>query len=308
MTTHSPHSIPAWSGYGYVILAAVLWGTSGSAAKYLFTSGVTPFAMVQMRLTITAAALFLGLSVYRPRLLRIDRRDIPYFILFGAAGMAGVQFTYLFAISKIQVAAAILLQYLAPGFIALHAVVFFKERLGATTLLALASAFCGCYLVVGAYHLSLHEMDVWGIGSGILSAVGFAWYSIQGEHGMRKYSAWTVLFYAMAFATVTWNILVPPLDGFLQDYRPRQWLWIGYVGIMGTLAPFGLYLEGVNRIRSTRASITATLEPITAAVISYLFLHEVMKWPQVIGAGLVIIAVILLQLRPNPNVGIPPAE
>jgi drug/metabolite transporter (DMT)-like permease len=206
------------------------------------------------------------------------------------------------------VAAAILLQYLAPGIIALHAVVFFRERLDAVTLLALASAFCGCYLVVGAYHLSLHEMDVWGIGSGILSAVCFAWYSIQGEHGMRKYSAWTVLFYALAFAAVTWNVLVPPLDGFLQSYRPQQWIWIGYVGILGTLAPFGLYLEGVNRIRSTRASITATLEPITAAVISYLFLNEAMTWPQAIGAGLVIAAVMLLQLRPKPSVAEPSTE
>jgi drug/metabolite transporter (DMT)-like permease len=292
----------------FVILAAVLWGSSGSAAKYLFTSGVTPFAMVQMRLSISAAALFLGLLIHRPGLLRIDRRDIVYFIVFGAAGMAGVQFTYLFAISRIQVAAAILLQYLAPGIIALHAVVFFRERLDAVTLLALASAFCGCYLVVGAYHLSLHEMDVWGIGSGILSAVCFAWYSIQGEHGMRKYSAWTVLFYALAFAAVTWNVLVPPLDGFLQSYRPQQWIWIGYVGILGTLAPFGLYLEGVNRIRSTRASITATLEPITAAVISYLFLNEAMTWPQAIGAGLVIAAVMLLQLRPKPSVAEPSTE
>jgi drug/metabolite transporter (DMT)-like permease len=292
----------------YVILAAVLWGSSGSAAKYLFTSGVTPFAMVQMRLTISAAALFIGLLIHRPRLLRIDRRDIVYFIVFGAAGMAGVQFTYLFAISRIQVAAAILLQYLAPGIIALHAVVFFREHLDAVTLLALASAFGGCYLVVGAYHLSLHEMDVWGIGSGILSAVCFAWYSIQGEHGMRKYRAWTVLFYALAFAAVTWNVLVPPLDGFLQGYRPRQWIWIGYVGILGTLAPFGLYLEGVNRIRSTRASITATLEPITAAVISYLFLNEAMTWPQAIGAGLVIAAVILLQLRPKSSVAVPSTE
>jgi drug/metabolite transporter (DMT)-like permease len=292
----------------FVILAAVLWGSSGSAAKYLFTSGVTPFAMVQMRLSISATALFLGLLIHRPGLLRIDRRDIVYFIVFGAAGMAGVQFTYLFAISRIQVAAAILLQYLAPGIIALHAVVFFRERLDAVTLLALASAFCGCYLVVGAYHLSLHEMDVWGIGSGILSAVCFAWYSIQGEHGMRKYSAWTVLFYALAFAAVTWNVLVPPLDGFLQSYRPQQWIWIGYVGILGTLAPFGLYLEGVNRIRSTRASITATLEPITAAVISYLFLNEAMTWPQAIGAGLVIAAVMLLQLRPKPSVAEPSTE
>jgi drug/metabolite transporter (DMT)-like permease len=66
---------------------------------------------------------------------------------------------------------------------------------------------------------------------------------------------------------------------------------------MGTLVPFGLYLEGINLIRSTRASITATLEPITAGIISYIFLNEVMKIPQIVGGIIVIGSIILLQLN-----------
>ena len=60
--------------------------------------------------------------------------------------------------------------------------------------------------------------------------------------------------------------------------------------------PFGLYLEGINLIRSTRASITATLEPITAGIISYIFLNEIMGIPQIIGGVIVIVSIILLQL------------
>jgi drug/metabolite transporter (DMT)-like permease len=61
--------------------------------------------------------------------------------------------------------------------------------------------------------------------------------------------------------------------------------------------PFGLYLEGINLIRSTRASITATLEPITAGIISYIFLNEIMEALQIIGGLIVIASIILLQLR-----------
>jgi drug/metabolite transporter (DMT)-like permease len=43
-------------------------------------------------------------------------------------------------------------------------------------------------------------------------------------------------------------------------------------------------------------------------VISYLFLNEAMTWPQAIGAGLVIAAVMLLQLRPKPSVAEPSTE
>lgn len=287
----------AGRGYLFVILAALFWGVSGSAAKLLFHSGVSPFQLVQIRLTIAAAALFLFLCVRNRSLLKIARSDIGYFALFGVVGMAGVQFTYLYAISKIHVAAAILLQYLAPGFIALHAVIFFRDRLGFWTVTALAGALAGCYLVVGAYNLDLLSMNLAGIASGVLSAVTFAWYSIHGEYGMRRYSPWTVLFYALVFAAVVWNILHPPLEGLLHAYRPMQWLWMVYIGVLGTLVPFGLYLEGVNYIRATRASITATLEPITAGVLSYLFLKEAMAPLQLLGGALVIASIIVLQLR-----------
>jgi len=288
---------PSRRGYLYVILAALFWAVSGSSAKYLFHSGISPFQLVQIRLTIAAAALFIWLAVRNPSLLRIDTSDIRYFVLFGTLGPAAVQFTYLFAISKIHVAAAILLQYLAPSFIAIHAVVFFKDRLSRWTILALIGSFAGCYLVVGAYNLDIVSMNLAGIISGVLSGVTFAWYSIHGEYGMRRYNPWTVICYALLVAALIWNILHPPLEGFQHAYRPAQWWWIVYISIMGTLVPFGLYLEGVNLIRSTRASITATLEPITAGLLSYLFLDEVMDPPQLLGAVLVIASIILLQLK-----------
>jgi drug/metabolite transporter (DMT)-like permease len=284
-------------GYLYVVLAAFMWGLSGSSAKFLFNSGITPFQLVQLRLTISTVLLFLCLLIRFSSLLKISRSDIFYFILFGTVGMAGVQFTYLFAISKIKVAAAILLQYLAPSFIALHSVVFMREKLSRSTLIALIGATLGCYLVVGAYNLEIISMNIVGIISGILSAVTFAWYAIHGEYGMRRYNPWTVLFYALFFGAVVWNILHPPLEAFMHAYSPVQWIWILYIGVMGTLIPYGLYLEGINLIRSTRASITATLEPITAGIISYIFLNEIMEIPQITGGVIVIASIILLQLK-----------
>jgi len=284
-------------GYFYVLFAAVLWAVSGSSAKFLFHSGVTPFQLVQLRITISAVGLFLWLLLRHPSLLKIDRKDILYFAVFGTFGMGACQFTYLFAISKINVAAAILLQYMAPSFIAVHAVVFARDKLSLQTIMALLGATFGCYLVVGAYNLDVLTMNIAGIVSGILSAISFAWYSIHGEYGMRRYNPWTVIFYAMLFAALLWNILHRPLEAFFHPYNVVQWGWIMYIGILGTLVPFGLYLEGVNLIRSTRASITATLEPITAGVISFIFLNEILEPLQLTGGVLVIASIIILQVK-----------
>ncbi len=284
-------------GYLYVLTAAFMWGVSGSSAKFLFNSGITPYQLVQLRLTISTGLLFLWLLIRHRSLLKIDRKDILYFVLFGTVGMAGVQFTYLFTISKIKVAAAILLQYLAPSFIAIHSVVFMRDKLSPVTVMALVGTTFGCYLVVGAYNLEILSMNIVGIISGILSAITFAWYSVHGEYGMRRYNPWTVLFFALFFGALVWNVLHPPLEAFMHAYSLVQWAWILYIGVLGTLVPFGLYLEGINLIRSTRASITATLEPITAGIISFIFLNEIMEVAQITGGAIIIASIICLQLN-----------
>jgi drug/metabolite transporter (DMT)-like permease len=172
-----------------------------------------------------------------------------------------------------------------------------REKLAPATIVALLGATFGCYLVVGAYNLDILTMNIIGIISGILSAVTFAWYSIHGEYGMRRYNPWTVLFFALFFGALVWNVLHPPLEAFMHAYSPVQWSWILYIGVLGTLVPFGLYLEGINLIRSTRASITATLEPITAGIISYLFLNELMETAQIVGGIIIIASIIILQLH-----------
>jgi drug/metabolite transporter, DME family len=302
-TTPPPAPLPR-RGYICVASAALMWAVSGSSAKYLFAHGVTPFQLVQLRLTIGVALLFLWILIYRPTLLRIARRDILYFVLLGITGMAMVQFTYLLAISKIKVAAAILMQYLAPVLIALYSVLFARETLTRVTTLAVSCATIGCYLVVGAYNLDLLSLNREGVAFGLSAAVAFAWYSILGEKGMHRYQPWTVLFYALLFAAIFWNsahffwsAAPKPFEAFGQSYSPSAWGLILYIAILGTIVPFGLYFEAINLIRSTRASITATLEPISAGIIAFLFLGEALEPLQVFGGALVITAVILLQLR-----------
>ena len=284
-------------GYGYVMLAAVLWGVSGSSAKFLFNRGLSAFQLVQLRLTIAAGIMFLCILIRNPSLFRISRKDIGYFVILGTAGMASVQFTYLFAISKIHVAAAILLQDMAPAIIAVYSLVFARESLSRTTLLAMIGSGAGCYLLVGAYNLDILSMNSAGITAGLLSAAAFATYSLMGEYGMRRYGPWTVLFYALLFAAALWNIVRFPLEAFFHSYSSTEWVLILYIAILGTLVPFGLFLEGINLIRSARASITVMLEPIIAGILSYIFLHEVMEPLQLTGGVLVIASVVLLQMK-----------
>ncbi len=286
-------------GFVYVVLAAVLWAAAGSAAKYLFLSGMSPAQLVQLRTTIGSLVLALWLASRHRASLRVASGDLWKIGLLGVS-IAATQFTYYFAISKIQVAAAILLQYQAPVFVALFALVFARERLTAVIAAALSGALIGCYLLVGAYKLDLLHMNREGIAGGLASAVCFAWYSVSSSYAMRRYTPWAVVFFSFLGAAVLWNILHPPLEAFSQPGSAWEWWWVFFISIFGTVFAFWFYTAGIGLIGPTRASITATLEPITAGLISYLFLNETLEALQIAGALMVIAAVVSLQLGRRP--------
>jgi len=246
------------------VAAAIMWASSGVAGKALFAGGITPFELVQVRVTVSTLMLALFFSLYSRNLFRIRIKDIGYFFLLGGVAMALNQIAYFYAISKIQVAAAIFLEYLAPIMVAFFSICFWKERLTQTKVLSLILSLAGCYLVVGGYNLHLLQMNRVGVLCGLFSAVCFAAYTLFGEKAMQRYSPWTVIFYAFLFAAVSWHIIYPPFQYLKTGHSLSQWGWLLYISVPGTVIPFALFFIGVNFIRSTRASITATLEPISA--------------------------------------------
>ncbi len=293
---HSKTADPLTLGYLYVAGAAILWASGGAASKALFNAGVTPENLVQMRVTLASLFFFLWIRLVCPDRLKISRGDLPCLALLGVFGIAAVQYTYLVAISKINVASAILLQYQAPALMVVFSVFVLKEKIRPVTLGAIFFSTLGCYLVVGAYDVSLFSMNRLGMVAGLVSACAFAFYTMYGEYWMQKYDAVTVIFYSTLIAAVFWNLVQRPLEAFVPGYTFHQWLLIAFIAVPGTVVAFTLYFKGINIIRSARAGITATLEPIAAGAIAYLFLGEILAPLQMLGGLLVIGVVIVLQL------------
>jgi len=277
--------------------AAVLWASSGTASKYLFNMGMHPHMLVQYRVSFSALLILAYLFFFEIDSLKINLKDLWCFIALGALGMAGVQVTYLFAISKIKVAMATLLQYLAPFFVAIYSSLFFKERMDRWKALSILLAFVGCFFVVEAYSVSFFSLDKKGVIAALLSAVFFSFYSLLGERMMRRYNPWTVLFYAFVFAALLFNIILSPKNILVWKSEFRWWFTVVYIISCGTVIPFGLFFMGIEHLRATRASIVATLEPISAGILSFVILGEVLTPWQIFGGFLVITSIIIIQSR-----------
>lgn len=281
-----------------VLGAATAWGLMGTLARYLFTGKeVGPLTLTAIRSTLAFLFLVLGLLVWDRRQLHLPRRDIPQAVLVGVAGLAMANFTYYYTISLTNVATAILLQYMAPILVALASVLFLGERLTWVTLLALALAVGGCFLMVKAYDPTLLRLNFPGLISGLLSACAFAAYTLFTKRAVARIPSWTLLVYAYAFATLFWWFLTPPWVLLSAEYSLRLWAIFFLIGSAGTVLPFALYTFGLTYLPATQVSIISTMEPVVAAAAGLLFLGEILDWPQLVGGAVVVTGVVLVQQR-----------
>jgi drug/metabolite transporter (DMT)-like permease len=277
--------------------AAVLFGSNAVASKYLMSAGLSPLVLSQGRVSFAAILTVLWLAFRKPRTFIINPIDILHFILIGSIGMAGVNACYFTAISKIPTAVAILIEYLAPTLIAVFSWAFMHQRMGRVKLTALFLAVGGCYFVVGGYNVNFLSLNLGGLFWGLGAAMTYSFYIVYSEYAMRTYSPWTVICYAFVIAGVAWNILLSPKNLVTMGWDRTSWAVITLSASIGTVVPTGLFAHGVELLRSTRATIVSTFEPIAAGLIAFLFLGERLRALQIIGGLAVLTAVILIQME-----------
>jgi drug/metabolite transporter (DMT)-like permease len=280
-----------------VFAAATLWGTSATLARYVFRDHHVPaLTVVELRLLIACLLLLPWLLWRQPQALRVVPTDWRYFMTLGLFGVAAVQGTYYYSISRLGVGLSILIQYLAPALIVLYEMVRGRAP-SSRTWLAVIAAVLGTGLLVGGVDRSaLHARPLdWACGFG--SAFAFAFYIVFSKRGLGRYHPATVLFYTFAIAGIFWSIVTPPWKILAAHYDAELWLLFLAIGICSTLLPFALFYGGLRRLRAEETGILATLEPVIAVVSAALFLGEGLGWIQMSGAFLVLCATLLASLQ-----------
>jgi DME family drug/metabolite transporter len=287
-------------GYVAISLAAIMWGVAAAVAKSFFNKDYEPLILVQMRVTLSFAVLFLFFLSTNRALLKFNLRDIPHFLVVGILGVAGSNYFYYAAIKETNVSTAILVQYSAPVMVMIYTVLFQKERLTVSKVLSLLLAVGGIILAIGAYDPSVLQGTMHGIILALLAAVSFSIFTISGKSLTQKYSIWTGLIYLLGAATLFWSFINTPMDILRAEYTAEDWKTFGLIALISIMIPYTLYYYGLHHIQSSKAIIVSTLEPVVAITSEWLFLDGHMGPIQVIGAVCVIAAILLLQ-RDDPN-------
>lgn len=292
-----------WLGLLLVLGAALLWGLAGTTARYLFvTFDAAALDLVGIRLWFAGLMLAAWLALRRPALLRLARRDWGPLLLFGVLGMAALQFSYLFAIERTNVATAIFLEYQAPVIVALYWALTGARRVTAGRWLVLAVAVSGSLLLVLGSAEGL-ALDGIGLASGIAAAVLMAFYGLYAESRLRHLAPVTVLTLGLLVGAVAWSALSPPWRWGALGLTPATWAGMAYIALFGTVIPFSMYLTALRHIDSGQATLVASSEPVIAAVAAFLLLNEALTPVQIAGCALILLAIAALQLTDRPAAG-----
>jgi drug/metabolite transporter (DMT)-like permease len=293
-------------GYAMMIAAALLFALNGTVSKVVLQSGISSLELTQVRATGAFLAFALVLAATRPGSLRLTRREVPYLVVFGVAGVALVQWLYFVSISRLPIGIALLIEYIAPVLIALWAWAVFKEPIRRRIWLALVLAVVGLSIVVEAW--SGITLDGIGVAASLAAAVAYAVYVLMAERAVRwrdpaSLTAFGFLFAALFWALVQplWDFPVERLDdsvsllGRLEDYALPVWVLMLYVVVAGTMITFLLVAAALRHISATRVGIVAMLEPVAASAVAFLWLGESFGTAQLVGGGIVLTAILLAQ-------------
>ena len=271
-----------------VLIAAVLWGSSGVCAQYIMEQSQMSSQFLTMTRLIFAGLILLTLSfVHGDKIFSIinNHKDAISLLIFSVVGALTVQLTFLLTIEKSNAATATVLQFLSPTIIVPGILVF----------CAILTSLVGTFLLVTHGNPTSLSISPAALFWGIASAFAAAFYTTYPSTLIARYGTLPV---------VGWSMLIGGL--ILLPFYARQGtnfvvngsliLAFFYLVVIGTSLTFSLYLKGAQLIGGPKASILSCAEPLSSALLSLLLLGITFTLPDWLGTLLILSSVILISM------------
>jgi drug/metabolite transporter, DME family len=301
-------------GYTLGLIGIAFWSTTAIFISYLLKNyPLQPLTLAFWRDLFVVVALAIGLAVFRRSALRIAPQQRRFLIAYGFS-LTLMNISWTLSVALNGAAVSTVMVYASPGITAIAAHFFFKERISRMRVAAFIGALLGAFFVAKANDPAQWTLNAGGILIGVLSACGFAFYSLMGKAAsQRRINSWTATLSAFSVAAI---FLLPTTLITLaigQSAAPigqaasyslfslgthwSGWLILIILAVIPTLGGFGFYTASLGYLSAGTANLLATLEPVLTTILAYLLLHESLSPTQLIGGALIVLSVISLRLE-----------
>lgn len=300
-------------GAGLVVLAAACFGTLGPLSRFAGDAGVDSLTIVTWRagLGATVMAGFIGARLLLSGVRPVSLRSVPardrWFMLAAAGANTLLNLAAFIAFERITIALTLLVFYLYPAGVAVVSTLWFGERLDRLRWVALGISLAGMGLVVAGAG-ALGELDLLGIGLAFVAALTQVFYVLAARHGFAHVPGPQAAALTMSGAFAMYLVLaaaitVVPVGGSISLGQPLATMdafWpVLLAGVVGAGIPTVSFIVGIRRLGPSPAAILATLEPVVGVALAAWLLAEQPTAIQLVGGAFILVAAVLLQLRPR---------
>jgi drug/metabolite transporter (DMT)-like permease len=273
-----------------------------SAVKYLTSNNyMQPFGMNLIRVGVSVL-LFWLLFLINPPQKKIDKKDVPRFILCAFSGIAINQMLFLKGLSFTYPIHAALLMLTTPILITIIAAWLLKERIYFLKIIGLGLGVTGAVVLIAARprtgeanHILLGDVLI------LINAISYTIYFILVKPLMLKYNPVQVIRWVFTYGLVM--VLPFGWSEFVEikwvNFNPLAYTCLGLIVIGGTFLAYLFNVYGIKILGASVAGSYIYLQPVFATIIAMVFLKEQLELYKII-AGIAIFGGVYLCNKQAP--------
>lgn len=279
-----------------VALSGVLYGTIGYFGTNLFQAGLSVTDLLFWRFLSSVLWMLLAsrsLGAERP-FTRYQYQTLGLFFALGAICYGGGTVLYFQSSFLIGTGLAMVLFFTYPLLVVAYSALTARRLPGWVTWLSLLLIIIGCVMIGSG---DLGQVNWMGIVLAVISGMGYGIYILASKNRTGVISpllaTFTVCLGNVAafggYILLTGRAFYWPQNSFI--------IWnIALFGLIGTVLPVLLLLQGVKFISATKTAIISVLEPVTVLLVGVWVLGEPVSWIQVMGAVVILSSALVIQV------------
>ena len=274
-----------------MIVSMVIFGTIGIFVQYTPLSS-TVIACVRSVIGALFMAAVILVTGKKPNIQAIKKNWI---LLLLSGGALGFNWICLFeAYRYTTVAVATLCYYMAPVFVIILSPIVLKERLTALKILCTAAAVAGIILISGGGGGSAK-----GIALGLAAAMMYCAILLMNKKmdGIDALEKTLCQLSVSAVVMVVYTLITQDLSEIVPNTVTIVMALV--LGIVHTGIAYILFFGSVGKLPAQTSAVLSYIDPVTAIVLSALFLKQPMSAVQIGGAVLILGSMFANELLPN---------
>ena len=317
MTTTAPmqtSTVPQRASVGIwiALLSAATFGSSGSFGKSLLEAGWTPGAVVTARVSGAALVMAVPSAIALRGRWHVLRQHVGVLSVYGIVAIAVCQVFYFNAVTRMSVALALLLEYLAP--VLIIGILWLRSRVRPSRLTLTGAGLSVAGLVLVLNLTGEVRVDLVGVAWGLAAALCLVVYFVISARPLEGLPALVLasggLTIAAVFLLVAGALGVMPMAAPADDvpFMGAQVSWVVPLLGMVVIATSVSYTVGIVSTRllgSRLASFVGLTEVLFAVFFAWLMVGEMPLPIQLLGGALIVVGVACvrydeLSVRPLP--------